>query len=861
MNKRYDQQLQIRRLVGFIGAVSALLCGLIITNGRAAAFDLPAGFENVEVFSGLAEPDGIAFSPDGRMFIAERIQGRLLVAKQSGDQWTLNAEPFYTFDIPKNGGNQPEAVRSAGLRDIAFDPDFANNGFVYAFYMDNDTTHNRVIRLKADATNPDIADAAYGEELLIDLPFNSTASSGSHNGGAIEFGLDGKLYITTGDGWEGTFAGDPVQSLSTFTGKVLRINGDGSIPTDNPFYNETTGSYRAIYALGLRNPYTMSINPDSGKLYINEARGTNKASIYIVEAGANYGHEGASGIGTVTATWANGSGAGSELITGGAWYPASGPFPAQYHGGYFMAMWGSNSSDRGQISVIASESDTSISAFETNVGLSTSPPVKPVVTRIGPDGNLYYLLTTYQTSSGTVQMVRYTGQQTVSTPTISPNGGSFADPVVVTLTVATADAEIRYTVDGGEPTESSTLYTSAITISADILLKAKGFKSGLSPSSTASANFSIGSDGQNIPPDVDAGADRTIFVGQTVALDGSGTTDPDGDDDLLRDEQWTQLRGPTVTIQDATEEIAYFTPQSADIYEFQLEVSDGIDTGSDTVIFTVVDPQACYSGGPLVQYLMDEGSGTTLNDSANNGSPLNLTIASGNPIWLSGGGLLINQSTLIQSSGTAAKLIDAAKLSNALTVEVWLQPANTTQDGPARLITLSGSVNARNFMLGQGNFGSTPTDTYVARLRTTDPSIDENGRPALITPAGAADTAVQQVVYIHSADGSTTIYVDGIQSVTTNLGGDLSNWGDYALYLANEVSGDRPWLGQLLRIAIYSCAWQSDDVAASYAAGLGPTALTLGEVNVHTPNQQIVVIFLLLLGAVSFKVWRARQVK
>ncbi|MEM9776665.1 MAG: PQQ-dependent sugar dehydrogenase, partial [Chloroflexota bacterium] len=209
---------------------------------QTEAFDLPADFENLSVITNLADPDGFAFSPDGRLFISERITGKLLVAKQNqqtGD-WTLNSEPFYTFDIPKDDQGEPEARRSAGLRDLAFDPDFATNGYVYAFYMKDDVLQNRVVRLKASTTNPDITDTTFGEQLLIDLPFNSTFSSGSHNGGALEFGTDGKLYITTGDGWTGEFAGDPVQSLSTFTGKVLRINSDGSIPADNPFYTQTT---------------------------------------------------------------------------------------------------------------------------------------------------------------------------------------------------------------------------------------------------------------------------------------------------------------------------------------------------------------------------------------------------------------------------------------------------------------------------------------------------------------------------------------------------------------------------------------------------------------------------------------------
>ena len=165
---------------------------------QSIAFDLPANFENQVIVENLKDPDYFAFSPDGRMFISERITGKLLVAKfnTTTDVWSINPTPFYTFDTPE------PVRRSAGLRSIAFDPDFINNGFIYAFYMKNGALQNRVVRIKASTSNADIADSNYGtggEELLINLPFNSTSASGSHNGGALQFGNDNKLYISTGE--------------------------------------------------------------------------------------------------------------------------------------------------------------------------------------------------------------------------------------------------------------------------------------------------------------------------------------------------------------------------------------------------------------------------------------------------------------------------------------------------------------------------------------------------------------------------------------------------------------------------------------------------------------------------------------
>lgn len=801
-----------------------LLVGAAFNPRPTYTLDLPDNFENVQIVSDLNEPDSFRFSPDGRIFISERITGRLLVAKYESatESWAINPEPFYTFDIPKDENGQPQSRRSGGLRDIVFDPDFESNGYIYAFYMRDAVLQNRVVRIKASTLNPDIADVGFGEELLIELPYNDTQASGSHNGGALEFADDGTLFITTGDGWEGEFEGDPVQSLTTFTGKVLRINKDGTIPADNPFYTQTSDAYRAIYALGLRNPYSMSKNPSSGTLYINEARGNNKASVYIVTAGANYGHESNAGetLGTPTEKWADASGGGGELITGGAWYPTSGPFPDQYHGGYFVALWGSNSAARGQISVIQSEQSTEVTQFEGDVGLSTDPPVKPVITRIGPDGNLYYMLTTYQTNSGTIQMVRYTGQSTAVTPIFTPNGGTYAEPTSVTITSTTPDATIRYTLDNTEPTVSSPRYEGPILISTSTLVKARAFKSDLNPSSTGSALFTIGDTTINEPPVVDAGSDKRAIVGQSIALDGSGTIDPDGDDDLLRDESWTQISGPPASILDATEEIAYFQPEEPGLYVFELSISDGKDTDTDSVAIAVYAADSCAANGLQALYTFDEGSGKTIHDRSGVTPPLDLAIFGGGISWISGGGVAINSQSSITSSGAAAKLVDASQSSGAFTVEVWLKPANVTQNGPARIFTLSANPFERNLTIGQGKTGSQPTDIFDFRLRTDSAAVNGNGEPSITTESGVATTGITHLTYSRQADGLTVVTVNGSTTTIGRVGGSLDNWDrSYALGLANEYGGNRGWLGELHHVAYYDCALDLPDVSTNFELG------------------------------------------
>ena len=792
------------------------------------AFTLPANFTDIPVIENLQDPDGFDFSPDGRMFISERITGNLRVAKYNSmtDTWSLNPTPFHTFDTPS------PVRRSAGLRDIAFDPDFANNGFIYAFYMkDGASVHNRVVRIKASTVNPDVADLTFntsGEQLLIDLPFNNTApsggdaggSSGSHNGGALEFGADGKLYITTGDGWEGAFAGDPVQSLTSFTGKVFRINSDGSIPTDNPFYNATTGDYRAIYALGLRNPYSMSKHPDTGALYINEARGTNKASIYIVSAGANYQHEG-TGLGTTTNAWSDASQAGGELITGGAWLSSTstGNFPITYNGRYFAALWGSNSSSTGRINTVSSDGST-VETFETGIGVvgSNNIPIKPVITRFNSQGELYYMLTTYTTSSAQIRRVRFTSQETVATPSFNPPGGNTLNQVNVTITTDTPDATIYYTLDNTTPTQSDTEYIEGfpVTIATSAVLRAKAFKPNFNDSSEASAVYIIGDQSNNMPPDVDAGEDKTGFIGQAITLDGSATTDPDGDDDFLTGEQWTQISGPPVTIQDATEEIAFFTPAVEGVYQFRLEVSDGIDSGFDEVIISVIQAPRVL-GGLQVLYTFEEGSGTTINDVSGVGTELDLTVNTSNTIsWLAGGGIDVTASTDIDSN-VASKINTACKASDEVSIEAWITPDSINQSGPARIVSLSDGLFDRNFTLGQQD------DRYDTRLRTS--TTDDNGTPSLTVPASTVKTELTHVVYTRDASANAAIYINGQPQVVGTVNGDLSVWDDnYKLMLANESTGDRPWLGEVYLVAVYCSALSSSEVTQNYSAGLPPFA-------------------------------------
>jgi hypothetical protein len=786
-------------------------------NTPAFGFTFPENFTDQVMIENLQDTDGFAFSPDGRLFISERITGRLRVANYNtnDDSWTLNTESFYKFDTPKNANGQPEAVRSGGLRDIAFDPDFLNNGYVYAFYMANNTRHNRVVGIKSSAADPDIADTS--ETLIIDLPFNGTSSSGSHNGGAVEFGNDGKLYITTGDGWTGEFAGDAVQSLTTFTGKVLRINTDGSIPTDNPFYLETTDNFRAIYALGLRNPYSMSRHPDTNALYVNDARGNKKDQIYLLQARANYQHEG-TGIGNIRTPFATAADSGGELITGGAWMPNAGlgSFPDEYDGRYFAVLWGGNDQNVGRINTIASDVDNSVTTFATGLGVAGSNgiSVKPVIGRFHPSGDLYYMLTTYTTTSAQIRRIQFSSQQTVASPVFSPNGGSNDSAISVTISSLSTDADIRYTLDNSSPTPSSLLYTAPLLVSSSTVMRARAYKVGFNNSAEVSAVFIIGDTSTNLPPIVDAGPNKIGFIGQTISLDGSATTDPDGNDDFLTGEQWQQLSGPPITILDSTEEVAFFTPQALGVYRFRLEISDGVSAGQDEVTIAVIRPSRSTSNLAAL-YTFEDGSGPLVRDVSGVGSPLDLTINDLSKVtWLPAGGLSIDQSVVIKSNG-ATKIIDACQGSNAISIEAWSQTNDDAQSGPARMVSLSSNTLNRNFTLGQDG------DRYDVRLRTS--LTNNNGVPSLAVPASTVNEELTHTVYTRNADGLASIYINGIPQVVGTIAGVIDNWNaGYDLVLANEATGDRAWLGQLSLVAVYCTALDVSQVAQNQAAGLAP---------------------------------------
>ncbi len=369
-----------------------LLCSLAI--GSISAATLPAGFVESEYGNYgpniISNPTAMDFSPDGRLFLCQ--QGGSLRVIKAG---TLLATPFLTVPVDSSG--------ERGLLGVAFDPNFASNGFVYVYYTaTSPTTHNRVSRFTADPANPDVALA--GSEVQI-VNLEDLSSATNHNGGAIHFGLDGKLYIAVGENANS----DNSQTLGNRLGKILRYNSDGTIPTNNPFFSTATGESRSIWVLGLRNPFTFAVQPGTGRIFINDVGEVTWEEINDSIAGSNYGWRLCEGFCSPPNslfrdplfTYPHSGGAITGCaITGGAFYnPPVQQFPVSFNGNYFFAdLCG------GWIRLL---NTTSFTASDFAAGISN-----PVDLKTGADGALYYLAR----GAGKVFRVAYGIPQITSQP-------------------------------------------------------------------------------------------------------------------------------------------------------------------------------------------------------------------------------------------------------------------------------------------------------------------------------------------------------------------------------------------------------------------------------------------------------------
>lgn len=339
-------------------------CGFLIPT--AFAQEYPALGVKVEtVAERLTIPWGIDWTPDGMILFTER-NGNLRVI-QNGE---LLQDPLLSLGV---GGVE------GGMLGVAVDPDYSENNYIYLYYTYNEflSTFNKLVRYQ-------LVDGVVSEDKVL---LDGIPGGPFHDGGRIQFGPDGKLYITTGD------AANPElsQDLNSLGGKILRINSDGTIPDDNPWKDSP------VYSIGHRNPQGMDWD-DSGNLIATEHgpsgwRGNAHDEINVIISGGNYGWPDVIGDETM-------DGLQNPILHTGddTWAPSGAEFYngnkiPQWTGKYFVAtLHGSHlhmiDFDLQDNSVISHEK-----IFQDDFGR-----LRDVQT--GPDGFLY-LLTSNQDGRGT----------------------------------------------------------------------------------------------------------------------------------------------------------------------------------------------------------------------------------------------------------------------------------------------------------------------------------------------------------------------------------------------------------------------------------------------------------------------------
>lgn len=543
----------IRNRLSEAAAFVLVFCAVLAST--AGAIVLPSGFTDEQV-TPLAAPTALAFTPDGRLLITTQ-PGQLRVYQNGG----LVATPALNLASPNVICSNSER----GLLGVAVDPAFAtpNNNFIYLYYTFNraGTCVNRVSRWVLSSAN-----VASGETVLID---NIPSTAGNHNAGDVQFGRDGYLYVSVGDGGcdyaspsNCAGANDAARDQHSLVGKILRITRDGTIPTDNPFTGAGTADCRATggttagnkcretFAWGLRNPFRIAFDPNDGgtRFFINDVGQNTWEEIDLGIAGADYGwnvREGHCANGSTTDCGAPPAGMTNPVhdygrsvggsITGGAFVPF-GLWPPDYDGDYLFADYVA-----GNIFRIEGTGAGLRTAFATGLGGSSA-----VHLRFGPRAGgqaLYY--TTYA-GGGEVRRIYFTATNGVPTAAMTASPTSGPAPLTVNFNGSGSsdpdgDALTWLWTFGDGQTATTTVATTSHQYAAGNYTASLSVRDSRGATS-APVTVAISS-GNTAPSPVisSPAAGSTFSVGQTITLTGSATDAQDGAINPAT-LQWTVLR-------------------------------------------------------------------------------------------------------------------------------------------------------------------------------------------------------------------------------------------------------------------------------------------------------------------------------
>lgn len=255
-----------------------------------SAIDSPAQpAQLVNAFQNLTftQPIYGTHSPDGtnRMFIVQQ-NGIIRVFPNDSAVSSSAMRTFLNIQnkLSSTGGEE-------GLLGMAFHPNYAVNGYFYVNYTAPSPLRTVVSRYKVSTADSNKADSLSEFKIIeINQPYTN------HNGGMLEFGPDGYLYIGMGDGGNGNDPGNRAQDSTQLLGKMLRIDINDTtvtthyrIPPDNPFAGFGPSVRKEIWALGLRNPWRFSIDPQSGELWVGDVGQGAREEVDLVQKGKNYG--------------------------------------------------------------------------------------------------------------------------------------------------------------------------------------------------------------------------------------------------------------------------------------------------------------------------------------------------------------------------------------------------------------------------------------------------------------------------------------------------------------------------------------------------------------------------------------------
>ena len=482
-------------------------------------------FQNEVLATGFNLPTAIKFLPDGRLLVVE-LAGTIKILPPP--YTTPDPTPFLqlNLNIPGYAGLQQ------GIFDVALDPNFTTNHYYYIFYTKDTPNRDRLSRFTANAT---IDGTVPGSEVI--LYEDPETPNTEHHGGAVNFGNDGKIYFTTGE----HFTAVNAQLLTNPRGKIHRINPDGTIPNDNPFYDGAGPNWDSIWALGLRNPYRAYFDAPTNKLYIGDVGG-NDYSTAVEEVdvgirGANYGWPNCE-LGTcgnpnyTAAIYAYPHLGRDSAITGGFVYHGS-QYPASYQGSYFFADYTQNWIRR--LTFDAQGNVNGVFNFEPADGSVDGPYGDIVYLTEGPDGALYYVDLGYSDISGQfgiskIRRIRYLQSNLPPTAIASANPVQGAVPLTINFSSAgSTDPEGQpltylWTLgDGATSTASNPVHTYA---QAGQYTARLTVSDGVNNTIGSPITISVGSPPT---PTIFSPIDGTLFIaGDVISFSGDATDTEDG---------------------------------------------------------------------------------------------------------------------------------------------------------------------------------------------------------------------------------------------------------------------------------------------------------------------------------------------